>query len=258
MTTMTTLFGGLSAVLVLYAMGGVFKSLPPMLRAVLAAVIPLMAYFVLIVGRWPGLDVVAMHISVFSATALVLFAITQFRRRGSERMHWAPKLLIAFFVGLVFINATLLQIATKGLPEPLARWWLGSKGGAVYSGFSGAVPHGEGAARAVSSELSEAHRELQLGWQVKVSGLESLGKVNPIQIRIRDRTGLPVERVDAEIRLLRPGATEPTLTLPLKAQEAGVYTGVLTLPATGRWLLEMRLMQDGKLYNHSIQELTAP
>ena len=258
MTTMTTLFGGLSAVLVLYAVGGVFRSLPPMLRAVLAAVIPLMAYFVLIVGRWPGLDVVAMHISVFSATALVLFAITQFRRRGSERMHWAPKLLITFFVGLVFINATLLQIATKGLPEPLARWWLGSKGGAVYSGFSGAVPHGEGAARAVSSELSETHRELQLGWQVKVSGLESLGKVNPIQIRIRDRTGLPVERVDAEIRLLRPGATEPTLTLPLKAQEAGVYTGVLTLPATGRWLLEMRLMQDGKLYNHSIQELTAP
>lgn len=258
MTTMTTLFGGLSAVLVLYVVGGVFRSLPPMLRAVLSAVIPLMAYFVLIVGRWPGLDVVAIHVSVFSATALVLFAITQFRRRGGERMHWAPKLLITFFVGLVFINATLLQIATKGLPEPLARWWLGSKGGAVYSGFSGAVPHGEGAAKAVSSELSEAHRELQLGWQVKVSGLESLGKVNPIQIRIRDRTGLPVERVDAEIRLLRPGATEPTLTLPLKAQEAGVYTGVLTLPATGRWLLEMRLMQDGKLYNHSIQELAAP
>lgn len=257
MTTMTTLFGGLSAVLVLYGVGGLFRSLPPMLRAVLAAVIPLMAYFVLIVGRWPGLDVVAMHISVFSATALVLFAITQFRRRGGERMHWAPKLLIAFFVGLVFVNATLLQIATKGLPEPLARWWLGSKGGAVYSGFSGAVPHGEGAAKAVSSELSEAHRELQLGWQVKVSGLESLGKVNPIQIRIRDRTGLPVERVDAEIRLLRPGATEPALTLPLKAQEAGVYTGVLTLPATGRWLAEIRLMQDGKLYNHSIQELTA-
>jgi nitrogen fixation protein FixH len=257
MTTMTTLFGGLSAVLVLYAVGGIFRTLPPMLRAVLAAVIPLMAYFVLIVGHWPGLDVVAMHISIFSATALVLFAITQFRRRGSERIHWAPKLLIAFFVGLVLINATLLQIATKGLPEPLARWWLGSKGGAVYSGFSGAVPHGEGAAKAVSSELNEAHRELQLGWQVTVSGLESLGKVNPIQIRIRDRTGLPVERVDAEIRLLRPGATEPTLTLPLKAQEAGVYAGVLSLPATGRWLLEMRLMQDGKLYSHSIQELTA-
>lgn len=257
MNTMTTLFGGLTAVLALYAIGGLFRSLSPMLRAVLAGVIPLMAYFVLIVGRWPGLDVVAMHISVFLATALVLFAMTQFRRRGSERMHWAPKLLIAFFIGLVFLNATLLQIATKGLPEPIARWWLGSKGGPVYSGFSGVVPHGENAAKAVSSELSEAHRELELGWQVNVTGLESIGKESRIRVHVKDRTGLPVERVDAEARLLRPGASEPTLTLPLAASEAGVYTGVLTLPATGRWLIEMRLMQGGKLRYHSIQELAA-
>jgi len=32
---------------------------------------------------------------------------------------------------------------------------------------------------------------------------------------------------------------------------------VLTLPATGRWLIEIRLMQDGKLRYHSIQELAA-
>jgi nitrogen fixation protein FixH len=228
-----------------------------MLRAVLAGVIPLIAYFVLIVGRWPGLDVVAMHISVFFATALVLFALTQFRRRGSGRMHWAPKLLIAFFVGLVCLNAVLMQIATKGLPEPIARWWLGSKGGPVYSGFSGVVPHGENAAKAVSSELSEAHRELQLGWLVRVSGLDHLGKANLIRVHVKDRTGLPVERVDAEVSLLRAGVAEPTLTLPLAAAEAGVYTGVLTLPATGRWLIELRLMQDGKLRYHTIQELAA-
>jgi len=231
--------------------------LPAVLRAVLAAVIPLMGYFILIVGRWPGLDVVAMHISVFSAAALVLFAMTQFRRRSGERMQWVPKLLIAFFIGLVFLNAALLQIATKGLPEPMARWWLGSDGGAVYSGFSGVVPHGENAAKAVSSELSEAHRESQLGWQVEVSGLDSIGPSGPIQVRIKDRTGLPVERVDAEVRLLRPGVTEASLSLPLASAEAGVYTGVLTLPAKGRWLLELRLMQDGKLYYHTIQELAA-
>jgi len=257
MTTMNTLFGGLVAVLALYAIGGLFHRLPAVLRAVLAAVIPLMGYFILIVGRWPGLDVAALHISVFSAAALVLFAMTQFRRRSGERMHWVPKLLIAFFIGLVFLNAALLQIATKGLPEPMARWWLGSDGGAVYSGFSGVVPHGENAAKAVSSELSEAHRESQLGWQVEVSGLDSIGPGGPILVRIKDRTGLPVERVDAEVRLLRPGVTEASLSLPLASAEAGVYTGVLTLPAKGRWLLEMRLMQDGKLYYHTIQELAA-
>lgn len=258
MNTMTTLFGGLAAVFAVYAAGGVFRSVPPMLRAVLAGVIPLVGYFVLIVGRWPGLDVVAMHISVFLAAALVLFAMTDFRRRGAERMHWAPKLLTGFFIGLVFLNGTLLYISTKGLPEPLARWWLGSEGNAVYSGFSGVVSHGQNAAKAVSSELRETHRESQLGWQVEVSGLDSPGMTRPIQIRVKDRTGLPVDRVTAELRLRRPGAAQLALTLPLSAVEAGVYIGSLTLPASGRWLVELQLMQDGNVQFQSIQESVAP
>jgi nitrogen fixation protein FixH len=258
MNTLTTLFGGLAAVFVLYAAGGTIRSLPPALRALLAGLIPLVAYFVLTVGRWPGLDVAAIHISVFLAAALVLFALTQFRRRSGGRMHWAPKLLTVFFIGLVFLNATLLYIATKGLPEPVARWWLGSDGGAVYSGFSGVVAHGQGAAKAVSSELSQLHRESQLGWQVDVSGLETEARTRPVEVRVRDRTGLPVARARAEVRLLRPGSPQPASTLSLNAVEAGVYIGTLTLPAGGRWLVEVRLLQGGEVGYHSTQEIVAP
>lgn len=258
MNTITTLFGGLASVLVLYTIGGAIRGLPPMLRAMLAGIIPLLAYFVLIVGRWPGLDVAAIHISVFLAAALVLFALTQFRQRSAGRLHWAPKLLIAFFIGLVFLNAAFLQIATKGLPEPIARWWLGSNGHVVYSGFSGVVAHGQQAAKAVSSELSEAHRESQIGWQVEMSGLDSAGLTRPVQVIVRDRTGLPVEGVQAELLVSRPGATTPTLGVSLDAVEAGVYVGALTLPATGRWLAELRLMQGGELRYHGTQELVTP
>lgn len=258
MNTMTTLFGGLAAVLALYVAGGMVRGLPPMLRAALAGIIPLVTYFALIVGRWPGLDVVAIHISVFLAAALVLFALTQFRRRDAGRMHWAPKLLIAFFSGLVLINASLLYIANKGLPEPIARWWLGSDGNAVYSGFSGVVAHGQGAAKAVSSSLSEAHRASQLGWLVEMSGLDSPGSTRPLQVRVRDRTGLPVDRVEAELRLSRPGAAAPALTLPLSTVEAGVYVGVLNVPAAGRWLVELRLLRDGDLHYQGTQELVVP
>ncbi len=258
MNTMTTLFGGLAAVFILYAAGGAVRGLSPMLRAALAGLIPLVTYFALIVGRWPGLDVVAIHISVFLAAALVLFALTQFRRRDAGRMHWAPKLLIAFFTGLVLINASLLYIANKGLPEPIARWWLGSDGNAVYSGFSGVVAHGQGAAKTVSSALSEAHRASQLGWQVELSGLDGPGNARPLQVRVRDRTGLPVDRVEAELRLSRPGAVAPALTLPLSTVEAGVYVGVLNLPAAGRWLVELRLLRDGEVHYHGTQELVVP
>ena len=257
MNTMTTLFGGLAAVAVLYAIGGAIRSLPPILRAALAGLIPLLAYFVLIVGRWPGLDVVAMHISVFLAAGLVLYAVTQFRQRSVGRLHWVPKLLIGFFLGLVVINGALLYIATKGLPEPLASWWLGSEGTAVYSGFSGVVAHGEGAAKAVSSELSQVHRESELGWQVEVSGLDSVETVRVVQVRVKDHTGLPVDHIEAELRLLRPGAAQPTLILPLGALEAGVYGGQLRLPASGRWLVELRLLRDHKPQYHLTQELVA-
>ena len=257
MNTMTTLFGGLAAVALLYAAGGAIRGLAPMLRALLAGLLPLLGYFVLIIGRWPGLDVVAIHISVFLAAGLVLFALTQFRQRSAGRMHWAPKLLIAFFLGLVVLNATLLHIATKGLPGPLARWWLGGEGGEVYSGFSGVVAHDQGAAKTVSSELSEAHRESRLGWQVKLSGLDGEGLTRAVEVRVRDRTGLPIERVEAELQLARPGAAKPALTLPLQGVEAGVYIGAVTLPATGRWLVDLRLSQGGEARYHSTLELVA-
>jgi len=258
MNTMTTLSGGLVAVLVLYLIGGAIRSLPAILRALLAGLIPLLGYFVLIVGRWPGLDVVAMHISVFLAAGLVLYAVSQFRRRSTGRMHWAPKLLIAFFLGLVVVNGSLLYIATKGLPEPLARWWLGSDGGAVYSGFSGVVEHGQSAAKAVPSELSQAHRESELGWQVEVSGLDGNDAERVVEVRVKDRTGLPVDRIDAELRLLRPGAAQAALTLPLNALAPGVYGGVLGLPASGRWLVELRLLRDGTVAYAATRETVAP
>lgn len=258
MNTLTTLFGGLAAVFALYVAGGAIRGLPPILRALLAGLLPLLAYFVFIIGRWPGLDVAAIHISVFLAAALVLHAFTQFRRRSAGRMHWIPKLLTAFFLGLVVVNATLLYIASNGLPGPLARWWLGSEGGAVYSGFSGVVEHGQGAAKAVSSELSQAHRESELGWQIEMSGLEGNEATRAIQVRVQDRTGLPVDRIEAELRLLRPGAAQPALILPLNALDAGTYGGVLRLPTSGRWLVELRLQRDRTLQYQHTQEVLAP
>lgn len=260
MNTMTTLFSGLAGVFVLYALGGAIRSLPPMLRALLSGIIPLLAYFLLIVGRWPGLDVVAMHISVFLAAALVLFALTQLRRRGATAggMHWAPKLLVAFFMALVVVNGTLLYIATKGLPDPIGRWWLGSDGGAVYSGFSGVVDHGQGAAKAVSAELSQSYRESKLGWQVDLSGLDGSEVTRQVEVRVRDRTGLPVNRVEAGVSLQRLGATAPAVILPLSRVEAGVYIGSLSLPAAGRWLAKLNLIQDGVVHYQSTQELVLP
>lgn len=256
--TLITLAAGLVAVVLLYALGGRMRGLPPSLRALLAGLLPLLGYFVLMIGRWPGLDVAAIHISVFLAAGLVLHVITQLRQRSPGRLHWVPKLLILFFLGLVVLNGTLLYIATQGLPDPVARWWLSKDGGTVHSGFSGVVQHGQDAAKAVSAELSQAHRESQAGWQVEVYGFDGEATERLIEVRVRDRTGLPVEQVEAQLRVLRPGAAQPALTLALEARAAGVYEGVLRLPASGRWVADLRLLRGGDQHYHVSQELVAP
>jgi nitrogen fixation protein FixH len=203
--------------------------------------------------------VVAIHISVFLAAGLVLHILTLQRRRSTGGLHWVPKLLIGFFAGLVVINATLLYIATRGLPEPVARWWLGSEGNKVYSGFSGVVPHHQDAAKAVSSALTQAHDERQLGWQVAVEGLQAvLGEVQTLQVRAKDRTGLPLSQLQAEILLLRPGAPAAHVRLPLRAAGAGVYVGDLTLPEKGRWIVELRLSQGDQARYRDSRELLVP
>lgn len=258
MTTFDTLFGGLAAVVVLFFLLGFARSLPPLFRALIAGGTPLFAYFVSLFGKsMPGLDVIAIHVSVFVAAAAVLHVLAQFRRKQG-RLHWAPRLLIAFFVLLAFINATLMQIATKGLPDSLAQWWLGSKG-VVHSGFSGVVEHGEMAAKGESSGLSRRHRQKLLGWKLEAEGLDPRGPAERrVVVRVRDRTSLPVAGLAAKLALVRPGGDAVVAETPLAEIQDGVYAGVVRLPQRGRWYAELNLAQAGKLKFTETRELIAP
>ena len=178
MDTLITLLSGLLLMLVLHSVLGWVPRLPPVLRAVLASSLALLVYFGLIVGRWPGLDVVAMHISVFLVAGLLLYMFSEYRRRRAGRLHWAPKLLIGFFVLLAVINTCLLYIATRGLPPALARFWLPG-GTTVNTGFSGVVEHGQEAAKAVSSELNRSYSAAQLGWRIRLDGLPESVQAHP-------------------------------------------------------------------------------
>ena len=256
MTTLTTLIGGLLLMLVLYGALS-WSPLSATLRAILASSIALIVYFLLIVGHWPGLDVVAMHISIFVVSGLLLYLFSA-RRRNKARLHWAPKILIGFFVLLAGINSFLLYISTHGLPPKLAHLVLPGDD-VVNSGFSGVVEHGEEAAKAVSSELSRSHAATKLGWQIELAGLSESAQANQIvSVKVRDRAGAPLRGLQAELHLLRPGATQRAAIIPLAYKNAGEYSNVLDIPAKGRWLVEVVLSQQGQIMYREARELSLP
>lgn len=254
MTTLTTLIGGLLLMLILYGALGWVTALTTALRAMFASSFTLIVYFLLIANRWPGLDVVAMHISIFLVSGLLLYLLSA-RRRNKAGLHWAPKTLIGFFVLLAVINSFLLYISTRGLPPQIAHLWLPGED-VVNSGFSGVVEHGQEAARAVSSELNRSHAASELGWRIQIAGLQESAHASQIvSVKVLDRSGLPLRGLQAELHLLRPGATHPAAIMPLAYKDAGEYSNVLDLPAKGRWLVQVVLSQQGHVVYREARDL---
>jgi hypothetical protein len=239
METGLTLFGGLAAVLLLFAAARAMR-MPTELAGLVAAAVPLFAYIATLFGHWPGLDVVSIHIAVFIIAAFVLAVLSKYREKQA-RMHWAPKALIGFFLVLIVMNAGFLYVSTKGLPPTLARVLLpGSENQTLHTGFAGTTRHGEEAAKAISADLSRQHRNVQLGWRVRVEGLRmpSVGQ-HAVTVFADDRDGRPLAGLAGEWRLARAGTQ--AASVPLKATANGQYEARLDFSGAGLWLVELQL-----------------
>lgn len=239
METGLTLFGGLAAVLLLFAAARSLR-MPAELAGLAAAGVPLFAYIATLFSTWPGLDVVAIHVAVFIIAAFVLVVLSRYRAKQS-RMHWAPKALIAFFLVLVVMNAGFLYVSTKGLPPALARVLLpGSQDKSLHTGFAGTTRHGDEAAKAIGADLSRQYRNEVLGWQVRVEGLRmpTVGQ-NAVTVFADDRDGRPLTGLGGEWRVARPG--DAAASVPLKASADGQYEARLDFSGAGLWLVELRL-----------------
>jgi hypothetical protein len=246
--TLPTLFGGLALVLVLFFLTG---RLPHLVRALVAAGIPLLGYFVYIVGRWPGLDVVAIHVAVFSSAALGMLMITRFQTKSGAKLHWAPKALIIFFLLLTALMAGFLYISTQGLPPWLASVVLPGAGKVrLRTGFSGVLEHGQEAAKTINSQLSEEYRQHQLGWDVAIQGLRMPSKGdNAIVVEVGDADDRPLAGLTAVLYAKRPGEAGAGRPQVMQETATGTYETRLSLPASGLWLVSLGLTRGEDRYH---------
>ena len=249
MTTGITLFGGLIAVLVVFFVARMLKA-GAELAGLLAAGVPLLAYMTMLFGQWPGLDVVAIHFSVFIASAFILAVFSRYRTRPG-RMHWVPKILIGFFVVLAVINASLLYVATNGLPGGIAGLFLpGNNSASLHTGFSGTTRHGQEAAKSIGADLTRQHRNNTLGWQVRLEGLrQPMVGANSLYISAEDRGGKPLQGLVGNLSVNRPGSK--AVEVPIMASSPGQYEARITLPGTGLWVVELELRDQKQSWKQS-------
>lgn len=248
MTITESLFGGLLAVILLYFIGR-RCGLSTYWSGMLGGGLPFLAYFGLLPGGRPGGDVLAIHLVIFMTAAAVL-AVFDNARQQKVKMHWAPKLIIGFFVVLALINAALLSIATHGLPDFIAQRVLPRQehGASIHTAFPGTVPHDRNKLYTSRQERIKAQR--QLGWQVETVGLDELRRGQPasVGLRISNAEGQPVVVDQVLFGFWRIANRKDDMLLPLKAVAPGEYRTTITLQHAGRWLVEIGIARGQDIY----------
>ncbi|MFZ5483984.1 MAG: FixH family protein [Pseudomonadota bacterium] len=243
MSLLVSIFGGMILTGVLYAVGRRAR-LSNYWAAVIAATVPAVAYLAWIVGRPVGLDTITLHVIAYPTVAVLLAMLNGDKARRTHQAHWAPKLLVGFFLVMVTLMAGFVYIAGQGLPPGLARLFLpNATDKTLHTGFAGVVEHHRSAAKGIGQYLGMEHKLARLGWQVEVVGLESArpGEPIPVRVRVSDGEGQLVSGLTVAIALTRPGQ-ESARPYPLKASPEG-YLGSLGPLESGAWIATLGVRQ---------------
>jgi hypothetical protein len=243
-----TLFGGLLAVVFLYFLTRRL-GLSNYWSAVLSGAFPFFSYLGYSLSHGFSGDVLAIHMAVFMATAGILgvFSGMQHEKGG---MHWAPKLLVVFFVGLVVFNAALLSISMHGLPQRVFDWFLPKpdKIMVVHTGFPGAVPHDRN--KLYEPHMQRMEQQRNLGWKVTLNGADSLrkGMSGEVLVSIRDKAGQALTGARVSLALWRMANSADDRRLQLSERGNGDYGIQLNLADAGNWIAEIYVERGQDTY----------
>ena len=239
-----TLFGGLLFAFILFGLARKF-GLSSFWAAILSGILPFFIYLFLIKDRWPSGDVVTIHFAVYLANAGILMVFGDLKDK-KQRLHWAPKLLVGFFIFLAILNAVLLSIASHGIPNWLSGALLPrSNSGDVHTTFPGTIQHEKN--KSYAAKLESFEQQTKLGWQIQVDGLGHIKQhqSSDILVRLTDKQHQPVTGAQLSLELMRLANSADDQVVTFKETSAGLYAVKALLAHEGRWMTNL-IIQQGK------------
>jgi nitrogen fixation protein FixH len=256
-----TLFGGAALIALLY-FGLRLAGISNYWRGVISGALPTLGIMFYSLSHWPGADVVALHLALYVATAIVL-TLTGDRKIGQPRqpLHWIPKIIIGFFLTLALMMAAFVSISISGLPPSIAQWFMPNAGDKpIYTAFSGEVPHDETAAKMIASHMKKSVLQRQLGWQIEVAGLDRFepGQAGEVTVSASDSAKQPIEGAAVTLTIKRPADGADTgKPFNLSAFAPGRYRAQITMDRPGQWVAVL-LVVHGQDRFETAKEIIVP
>lgn len=228
--------------------------------AVVVALLTITALFIYSLLDWPGADVLAMYVAVLAVTAYVLGIVSSVReQRLADKaargrwFHWAPAIIVIFFILLFALDGVLVVISRDGLPAPIAEWLLPKPAEQqnVRSVFPGTVANDFQKKEALYNEhLAQVKRQQARGWQVNKGWLlpPVVGAQVPFQVKVTEADDAPVQFAEISGVFQRPSDSRLDQAFTMQEIEPGLYRVILALPEPGVWNLVLKVRRGEQLH----------
>ncbi len=233
------------------------------LAALLTILVTQAIYIPLSVMHWDGLDVFAIHFAFFTMTAYGMGIITSNRdarlsREGKGKagwFHWAPAIIVGFFLILVVVDSTILTLAGKGASADFIRQYLPEpqrqSAKNVTSAFPGTVSHDfHKKYDLYNNYVAQLKTQKERGWKISDGWLEKpvTGKASTFRIQVTDKDGQAVIGGKVTVSFLRPSDSKLDEQLELPESAPGHYGTVIQLPAPGLWSMVISITRGEEVH----------
>ena len=256
-----TLGGGVAILFLAFAFIYRFTQLRSYQVSLVVIVAMLCVFFPLQIIFWQGMDVLAIHLALFIITPYGMGIVTAqwessrgTMRRDGSWFHWAPATIVAFFLVIATVDATIISLANNGMPSNLVGRILPEpRSGAqhVTSHFPGTVANDYYKKEPLFNEYLDRLAEQEArGWQVSQGwlGRPKLGQETVFQVKVTDAEGEPLTDARVEGWFARPSDERQDRTVWLQAVKPGIYQAPVALDLPGAWEVRLRVEHGGDVH----------
>ncbi len=213
-------------------------------------------YIPLLIADWPGADVFAIQFAIYGVTLYLLTilhsqAIKQKQQelagiKIQKKWHWAPLLIVGFFVVVVSIDSIFITIAQQGSDSLLRGLFIPKpkSGGDVSSYFPGIIKHNYHEKEDQYNQYQQRLEEQrQRGWEVKYGWLKTpVAKQAAIfQLSLRNAKQQAITNATVGGTFQRGNTSKQDQNIVLTEYKAGLYRADIVLKYPGRWELKLRI-----------------
>jgi len=258
-----SLLGGALAVALVFVALHRFTRFDAKGAALLVALGVLVIYLPVAILWWQGADVFAIHISIYLITAYglgIIFSAHDQVDRQKRGFHWAPALIVLFFVVVVAIDSVFVMFAVQGVDGRLASWLLPAPraGGHVSSHFPGTVARNFHEREQAFNEWLKRMEAQQLrNWRVRkgwVGGVRA-GEPAVFRLELADKDDRPITGARITGRFMRPGNIKLDQSFQMSEVRPGRYEVKLTLPEHGRWNVHVEIAKGDILHDFNARTI---